>query len=89
MIKIIINEYFTLNGVPQTGLTPLITIYEDGDDTEVVDGVAMTEYGNGWYYYTFSDYNQRKRYIALFDGTATITVAAERYKEKDIGYHPI
>ncbi len=87
----IISQYFTLNGVPQTGLTPLITIYEDGNGTEIIDGVAMTEYGNGLYYYTFSNslYSQSKRYIALFDGTATITAASERYKSKDIGYHPI
>lgn len=49
----------------------------------------MTEYGNGWYYYSFTSYSQHKRYIALFDGSATITVASERYKQKDIGYHPI
>lgn len=89
MIKIIISENFTLNGVPQTGLTALITIYEDGNGTEIIDGATMTEYGNGWYYYSFTAYNQRKRYIALFDGSATITVASERYKSKDIGYHPI
>ena len=85
----IISENFTLNGVPQTGLTPLITIYEDGVGTKVVDGVAMTAYGNGLYYYSFTTYVQSKRYTVLFDGTATITVATERYKSKDIGYHPI
>ncbi len=87
----IISENFTLNGVPQTGLTPLITIYEDGNVTEIINGVAMSEYGNGLYYYTFANslYDQNKRYTLLFDGTATITVAAERYKSKDIGYHPI
>lgn len=85
----IISQYFTLNDVPQTGLTPLITIYEDGNSTAVVNGVAMTAYGNGWYYYSFTTYNQRKRYNVYFDGTATITTASERYKIKDIEYHPI
>ena len=51
----------------------------------------MTAYGNGLYFYSLSNlkYNQSKKYTVLFDGTATITVAAERYKSKDIGYHPI
>ncbi len=168
----ILSKFFTLNGVPQTGLTALIKIYEDGIDSKesvadlVVEGVsgsnatlssvgsnlptlavgdlkfisgaanagnnglwlitaivtagdevtatkqsgtpvnetafaavlsdlpylmAMSEYGNGWYYYDFVSpfYNQKKRYSILFDGSATITNDPERYKIKDVGYNPI
>ena len=51
----------------------------------------MDEYGNGIYFYDWSNrsYNQNKRYTALFDGTSTITNAPERYKSKDIGYRLI
>lgn len=168
----ILSKFFTLNGVPQTTLTALVKIYEDGIDSKesvadlVVENVAsqnatlssvgsnlptlvvgdlkfisgavnagnnglwliteiitagdevtatnqsgfpvnetafaavfsdlpylmaMSEYGNGWYYYNFVSpfYNQKKRYSVLFDGSATITNDPERYKIKDIGYHPI
>ena len=169
----IISENFTLNGVPQTGLTtPSVKIYEDGIDSKesvadlAISGVsgsnatlgsagsnlptlavgdlkfisgavnagnnglwlitaivtagdevtatkqsgtpvnetayaavfsdlpylmAMTEYGNGLYYFDFTNsfYDQSKKYTVLFDGTAKITNASERYKSRDIGYHPI
>lgn len=85
----IISQNFTLNGVPQTGLTALITIYEDGVVSAVVSGASMTAYGNGLYYYDFTTYDQHKQYEVYFDGSATITAAGERYKTKDIGYRPI
>ncbi len=164
----IISENYTLGGLPQTSLTPAITIFEDGIDSQeavgdlVVSGVSgsnatltsatsalptlevgdlkyisgavnagnnglwliteivtagdevnatkelgtpvnetafaavfsdmpvdepMEEYGNGLYYYNFTRYSQRKRYLVCTDAGAL--TGNERYKVQDIGYNPI
>lgn len=84
----IISQFFTLSNVPQTGLTPTITIYEEGNATAVVNAQNMVENGLGWYYYDFTGYNQRKRYVVEYDGSATITADIERYKFEQLEYNP-
>ena len=73
------------------GLTPVNETSFAGVFSDLPVDEPIDEYGNGWYYYDWSNlsYNQLKKYTVLFDGTATITNASERYKSKDIGYHPI
>ena len=87
----IINQLLTNSGVPTTGLTTALTIYEEGNATPVVSAQALTEYGNGLYYYDFTTYNQRKRYQAYIDGdTGGLTLSgADRYKFQELTYNPI
>lgn len=164
----IISENYTLGGLPQTSLDPIITIFEDGiNSQEAVADLAISEvsgsnavlksatsdlptlavgnlkyisgasnagnnglwliinivvagdevnaikevgtpvnetsfaavisdmpveepveeYGNGLYYYDFTRYNQKKRYLVCMDAGAL--AGNERYKVQDIGYNPI
>lgn len=70
--------YFASDGSPTTGLSPTIKIYDVTDGSLLVDGEAMTEAGNGWYYYEYEDFNASKNYAVLCDGGVTLD-AAERY----------
>ncbi len=84
----IINQFLTNAGVPTAGLSADITVYEVGNATPVVDAQSMSEYGDGLYYYDFSTYNQRKRYVVYIDGSATLS-GADRYKFQELEYNPI
>lgn len=57
------------SGVPQTGLTPSITIIDLADDSVVETGV-MTETANisGNYKYIFTSFDVSKKYSARLDG---------------------
>ena len=82
----IINILFRNSEVPQTGLSPVIDIYEVGGSIVVTDG-AMTEYASiGWYYYDFTTYDQNKKYIWVADGTVTLGTATERYRQGELSY---
>ena len=86
----IINQLLTNSGVPTTGLTTEITIYEEGNATPVVNAQALTEYGDGLYYYDFTTYNQRKRYEVYIDGdTGATLTGTDRYKYQELAYNPI
>lgn len=84
----IINEELRNAGVPATGQSAVITIYEDGNATPVVSAQAMSEYGNGLYYYNFTGYNQRKRYQVYVDGGVGLPNAS-RYLYQNLAYNPI
>ena len=84
----IVNQYLHNAGVPATGLSAVITIYENGNGTPVVSAQAMSEYGNGFYYYDFTTYNQRNRYQVYIDGSATLPNAS-RYNYQELAYNPI
>ena len=87
----IISQSLTNAGVPTTGLTTELSIYEEGNSTPVVNAQAMSEYGDGLYYYDFTTYNQRKRYVVYIDGdTGGLTLSgADRYKFFEMAYNPI
>jgi hypothetical protein len=86
----IINQFITNAGVPTTSLTAQITIYEEGNATPVVSAQALTEYGDGLYFYDFSTYNQRKRYVAYLDcDTGATLTGTDRYKFQELTYNPI
>lgn len=58
---------FSTNGIPETGLSPTITIRDTSDGSVVVNGAAMTEVGGGAYKYDFSN-DTAKKYSAVMDG---------------------
>lgn len=79
-----ITTFFTKNGVPETGLSPLMTIREldpvnPALSTVVVNGLPMTEIGGGWYRYDYASYDYTKDYVFLSDGGASLS-AFERYQ---------
>lgn len=65
----IINSFFTKNGLPALGLTPIIKIWmvEGPTRTVVVDNQAMTEDAGGYYWYNFVDHQEPKDYVLLVD----------------------
>lgn len=80
----IISSFFTKNGSPETGLTPLITIREldptnPALSTVVVNGAVVTEVGGGWYRYDFTTYDVTKDYVMTVDGGGSLA-AHERYQ---------
>lgn len=86
----IISQFITNAGVPTTSLTAQITIYEEGNGTPIVSAQALSEYGNGLYYYNFTTYNQRKRYVIYIDGdTGATLTGTDRYKFQELAYNPI
>lgn len=80
----IISVHFTLNGVPQGGLTPHIDIYElnplvPTTNTTVVSAEPLTEIAAGWYRYDFAGYDPHKNYVFTVDG-GNVLPAGQRYK---------
>lgn len=71
---------FTNAGVPQTGLTPTIRIWDVTDTTSqlVVNNAAMTEIGDGGYKYAFTAYDGQRDYYIRCDGGAGLP-DSERY----------
>lgn len=84
MANKIITVHFTNNGVPQSGLTPTIDLFElnptnPAINTHVVVAGATVEIGSGWYRYDFATYNPAKSYVFSFDGGVTMD-ACDRFK---------
>jgi hypothetical protein len=73
-----VTSRFTKDGVPQTGLSPTISIYQVTDNSLVVNAQAMTEIGAGWYKYSFAGYSVAQDYVFACDGGATLS-GSERY----------
>lgn len=67
-----ITVFYTDRGVPKTGLSPTIDIWED-DGTQVVTAAAMTEIAGGFYKYDFTTNDDAKTYVIKADGTSTLT----------------
>lgn len=75
----VITVHFTSAGIPVTGLTPLVDIWEVNPDSQVVNNGVCVEVGQGWYRYNFTTYDYTKSYVFTFDGGGTLT-ACDRYK---------
>ena len=75
----IIPAFFTVSGVPTTGLAPTITIWELSPDVIVIVAGALIEVGSGWYRYNFTTYDYTKSYVFTVDGGASLN-GCERYK---------
>lgn len=86
MAGIYIYAFFTESGVPKTGLSPTVDVWEGIAATQSVNAQAMTEKGDGWYIYNFSTYVQTKQYLVTIDGTSTLS-GSERYKFQILSYH--
>ena len=72
-VRKIITAFFTQGGVPKTGLTPTVDIYEldptiPTTNTLVVSADALVEIGNGWYRYDFLTYEYTNNYVFTVDG---------------------
>ena len=73
-----IKADFTNSGAPALGLSPTIRIREIPNVLVVTDE-AMTELGDGSYFYDYTDYNVKKDYSIRCDGGVSLS-DTERYK---------
>lgn len=82
MSNLRVNARFKLSGVPTTGLSPIVTIYNRTNDTTPISSAGMTDIGDGFYEYIFTKFNINSDYLFSFDGTATLS-DSERYLEAE------
>lgn len=75
----IITAHFTSAGVPTTGLTPTIDLWEVNPDILVVNNGALIEIAQGWYRYNYTSYDFTKSYVFTIDGGGSLS-ACDRYK---------
>lgn len=89
----IINSFFTSDGIPQSGLTPTVRIWEitNGANTLIVGSPngsgstideQMAEIGDGFYKYEFlpiQGYDEQRNYLVRVDGGPTLS-NSERYQ---------
>lgn len=83
-MSLIINSYFTKNGTPKLGLTPIIRIWEVDDISEslVIINQPYSELGDGFYKYVFTianGYDETKRYVIRSDADDNTISDGERY----------
>jgi len=72
----IFTVFFTDNGVPKTGLSPIIDIWA-ADGTHIINNQAMIEIAGGFYKYDFAAYDATLDYVIRAD---SITLSGhERY----------
>ena len=64
--------FFTEAGVPKTGLSPTIDIWDVGTSTKVVSAASMSEVGGGYYTYLYTLFDETKDYGVVADGTAIL-----------------
>ena len=83
----LILAIFTELGAPKTGLTPLAYIYRLDTDALVVNGVAMSEVGNGQYKYSFTAWDSSIDYSVICDSVTLI--GSERYAYSSISSSPV
>ena len=72
-----ITTFFTDKGVPKTGLSPTIDIFQD-DGSQVATASAMTEIAGGFYKFDFTANNDSKTYVMVADG-GTALINRDRF----------
>lgn len=72
-----ILAYFTREGEPATGLSPLARVRDVETGVIVISGSSMVERGDGFYGYNFSAYNPQRDYAVICDSVTLSGV--ERY----------
>ena len=82
--KLVIS-FFTDNGTPATGLSPLptIDIWEvtpTGADTQVVTAASMTEVAGGFYKFNFTGYDEKKAFAVRSNGGTDISSIFDRFQ---------
>lgn len=73
-----ITSYFSNQGAPATGLSPVVTIREILTGYAVVNGAAMSEIGGGFYRYAFISHDPTKEYVVISDGGSGLSTT-DRY----------
>jgi len=81
-----IKVYFEKVGVYATGLSPTLNIRDISDGSLSVEAGAMTEVGDGFYYYDFTAYDYTVTYSILCDGTSALAIDDDRYVPGDFIY---
>lgn len=72
-----ILAFFTRDGEPAAGLSPLVQIRDVDTGAITISGTSMVEKGDGFYGYDFSAYNPQKDYTIICD---SVTLSGtERY----------
>ena len=84
--------YFAESGVPKTGLSPTLEIYDILTEAKLVDGSAMTEIADGFYKYNFLQHAPNRAYDVICDSvtltgteqyaTVTIDIVGEVVEQK-------
>jgi hypothetical protein len=74
----LITAFFIDRGVPKTGLSPLVSIWES-DGNFAVKEESMIERAGGFYDYDFVGHNKDKNYTIRADGGSSLSLA-DRYK---------
>lgn len=72
----IISSFFTSNGLPTTGLTPTIRVWEitDATNTLIINNDPVSEVGDGFYKYSFLSYDETKNYTTIVDAGVGMTI---------------
>lgn len=83
-----LSSLFTTSGVPNTGLTPTITIEDLTISTTVVAAASMIALGNGWYKYNFTAPDDTHAYAVQTDGGSSQAMG-ERYQIASIDPPPL
>lgn len=83
-MSLIIESLFTIGGVPTSGLSPSLRIYEiiGATKTLVLGPVAMSDVGDGYYLYDFTTglgFDETKMYTSHVDGGVSLP-PNERYQ---------
>ena len=76
-MSLTVESLFTLGGVPKTGLSPTVEIWEivGLTKTPVIGPISMTDVGDGYYLYDFttgSGFDPTKSYTTLSDGELSL-----------------
>ena len=74
----LIMTYFSQDGVPKTGLSAKIDVWDASDNSHDVNNQAMTEIDGGFYQYEFAGYDTSKDYAIRCDGGVSLPLS-ERY----------
>jgi hypothetical protein len=73
----LVLAFFSEDGAPSTGLSPVVKIRDASNGSIVVNNSAMTEIGDGFYKYNFAAFDTSKDYTIICD-SVTLT-GHERY----------
>lgn len=74
----LVISYFSNLGVPATGLSPTVTIYDVSNGDVLINAAAMTEVAGGFYKYDFTTFSTSGDYHIVSDGGVGLA-PPERY----------
>ena len=71
MVRVVF--YFSNNGVPATGLSPTIDIWNVDTKVQIITAGAMVEIASGAYEYNFTTYDKDIDYFMQGDGGSSLS----------------